>query len=290
MRTFFLTRFCKYLFFTFSIIFLFSESNSQNVSAINLYESMRKSIGGTHTSSFNIKTNERHDGKYCGNEYIVKLNAKPYKVFVYSITPNPGAKALFIKGENDDKTYIHPNKFPYFNFSLSPYSSLLRKNHHFTMMEMGFDYLNELFGVYQKKDSVAFMQSLSLGNDVMFHGKLCYQLIINPKNFMMLDYTVLKNENLTKISRKLFLNDNMILEMNPKLDGMNDVKEGDKIKVPNVFARKIILLLDKTNHLPVVQEMYDEKGLFIRVEITSLIRNPKFDKDEFTRTKKEYGF
>lgn len=239
----------------------------------------------TKSCSFNLKTIERHGNAFTTSEFVAKVNNNPYKVLVYCVNPNPGVKALLVKGQNEDKVVVHPNGFPYFNINMSAYHSLLRKNHHFTMWEMGFGYIKTLFDDYVKKDSVMFVNALRVLPETEFDKKLVMRLEINPPAFYITDYVVKKGEKITTISKKLLLNDNMILEYNPKLKAMDDVEAGMVIKVPNVFAKRIVLYLDKNNFLPLVQEMYDDKGLFIRVEITGLVRNPAFDVNEFSKEK-----
>ncbi|HNR20057.1 MAG TPA: DUF1571 domain-containing protein [Bacteroidia bacterium] len=246
---------------------------------------MQSAIAQTHTCSFNLKTIETHNRKQTVSEFVVKVNSTPYKVFLFCVSPNPGVKALLAKGFNDDKVIVHPNSFPFFNLSLSPYNSLLRKNHHFTMWEMGFNYTKELFESYIKKDSLMFMNSIHVLPDEEFDRKICHRIEIIPPLFYFSDYVVKQGEDITSISKRLLLNDNMILEHNPQLSSMNDVKKGSVIRVPNVLAKRIVLYLDRNTFLPIVQEMYDDRGLFIRVEMSSLVRNPKFDVNEFSKEK-----
>lgn len=275
--------FCISIFL--QIIFFYHQCLAQDAAAILSFYKMQSAIAQTQTCSFNLKTFENHKNRQTISEFVVKVNAHPYKVFLYCINPNPGVKALLCKGVNDDKTIVHPGSFPYFNISLSPYNSLLRKNHHFTMWEMGFNYIKELFDGYVKKDSIMFMQSLHILPDVTFDKKQCVQLEIVPPAFYFTNYVVKEGEDLTSVSKKLLLNDNMILERNPQLSCMTDVKAGSVIKVPNVFAKRIVLYLDKNTFLPIVQEMYDDNGRFIRVEMTSMVLNPKFDVNEFSKEK-----
>jgi hypothetical protein len=251
---------------------------------------MISAIKSTQTASFNMKLHERIKGNFKDNEYIVKVQSNPYKLYLYSINPNPGTCALLVKGENNDKALIHPNSFPYFNLSLSPYNSLVHKDHHFSMWEVGFRYIGTLLEAYLKKDSTDLYKSFSLGADVVYKNDACYQFIISRPEFAFVHYTVLPGENVIDIGKNFLINDNMILENNKQVSGFYDVKPGQIILVPTVFAKKIIFYIDKDSFLPLVQEMYDDKGLYSKIEFSSLVRNPKFAADEFTRKKKEYGF
>ena len=57
-----------------------------------------------------------------------------------------------------------------------------------------------------------------------------------------------------------------------------------------MFARKIVFYVDLQSHLPLVQEIYDEKGFFEKYEYKSFVLNPAFDPQEFTSEYKDYGF
>jgi outer membrane lipoprotein-sorting protein len=97
-------------------------------------------------------------------------------------------------------------------------------------------------------------------------------------------------ETVVTIGEKLKVNDHMILEINPAIDDYEDVKAGQVIKVPNSFARKIILKIDKKSFLPMAQTVYDEKGLYSVVEFSNFIANPKLTAEDFSPENPEYGF
>lgn len=273
-----------------TIAVLMPESMQAQSEVAAVFKQMLENIRQTHTCSFNLKLHERMRGKFYDSEYIVRLQNNPLKMYVYSINPHPGAEALLLKNENNGMAYINPNGFPYFNLTMSPYNARLRKNHHFTMWEMGFNYIAALFNSYIEKDRDAFYKTITVDSNAIFNNQDFIKITITSPSFRFTNYIVAKNETLTTIAQKLLLNDDMILEANPRLSFFNSVKEGDVIKVPSVFAKKIVLYLDKKNMLPLIQEMYDDKGLYTQNIISSLVRNPVFEKEEFKRSNKNYGF
>ncbi|MFI5220286.1 MAG: LysM peptidoglycan-binding domain-containing protein [Bacteroidia bacterium] len=276
----------------FLLIFLFSSlfSHSQHDKAHDIFSKMMKAMDNVQTCSFVVDVNERIKGVMKHDEYVIKLNAKPYKVYVYSIIPNPGAEALLIKGENHEKAVINPNRFPIPTLNLSPYHNLLRRNHQYTICHFGFEYISDILNGYMKKFGETFYSYMYPDADVTWKGKSYYQLVIENKNFGYENYTVKPGENLVKIGEKLIVNDYMILEANPHLKNYDDVKPGQVIKVPNSFGKKIIFYVDKNSFLPMVQIIYDDKGLYGRVEFSSFVLNPVFTKDDFSKENKKYGF
>ena len=242
------------------------------------------------TCSFVLDIQERIKGMMRYDQYVVKLNSNPYKAYIYSVTPNPGAEGLLIKGENNNKAYINPNRFPFITLSLSPYSMLLRKNHQYTIWQLGFTFIHEMLESYQKKYGDAFYNSLRTEADAVSKGRTYYQLVIEKNDFHFDDYKVLKGENIVTIGQKLLVNDYMILEANPEYKHFDDVKAGDVIKVPNIFGKKIVLYIDKTTFLPMVQIIYDNKDLYGRIELSSFVLNPNFTEMDFSKNNKKYGF
>ena len=103
-------------------------------------------------------------------------------------------------------------------------------------------------------------------------------------------YTVKKNEKLSDIAKKLYLNDYSIMLLNSAIGDLDDVKEGQVIKIPNFYARKIEFYMDRATGLPLRQLIYDQNGLYEKYEMKSFLLNPVFKPEEFSPEYKEYGF
>jgi hypothetical protein len=251
---------------------------------------MIDAMRAVRTCSFVLDIHERIRGEVRYDQFVVKLNADPYKVYVYSVIPNPGAEAILVEGANDGKAIINPNRWLIPTLHLSPYGSILRKNHQYTLWHFGFGYIREVLEAYVKRFGNDFYGFLATAADVTWKGRSCYQLVIDNDRFAYEPYTVQPGENLVKIGARLLVNDYMILEANPDVRNYDDVRAGQVIRVPNSFARKIVFYVDKETLLPVVQIIYDDKGLYGRIEITSLVLNPVFSEETFSRDNSDYGF
>ena len=185
---------------------------------------------------------------------------------------------------------VRPNKFPYVNLNLSPFNSLVRKNHHHTIYEIGFAYIGSVinYNILNRKDE--FYSGLNYDGEVEWKNKKYYKLTLDNKSFGFIDYTVQSGENLYTIGKKFMVSDYMILANNKSISNYDDVKPGRVIKIPNCFAKKIELYLDKGNFLPVIEVIYDDKGLFAQYEFTSLVVNGILKPEEFTPKYKDYKF
>ena len=243
------------------------------------------------TGTFILKATERlRDGELHESEMLVKQQTNPRKLYLYCIDPNPGAEALWRENTMDEKILINPNGFPYVNLKLSPYHSLLRKETHHTVHDLGFDYLMGLIDFYSLQLGGKFYNYLEILDTVTWEKRACIRLSFDYTDYKFLDYTVKIGETVTGISQQLHLNDFAILQINPTIESYDDVQPGQVIRIPNFYCRKIVFYIDRINWLPLKQEIYDDKGLFEQYEFLSFILDPMIDPMEFTPEYGKYKF
>jgi LysM repeat protein len=248
---------------------------------------MLKSIRDVERFKYNLKIIER--GKKGLNYYesSVKLNRNPRKIYLYI----KGIELLWVDGWNNNKAYIKPNSFPFFNLSLNPLGSLMRQDQHHNLNDMGFDYFGSIIGHMTKKLGDKFDAYFTLEGTERYNNRPCYKVIINNKDFGYDTYTVGENESITSIARKLHISEYMILEVNPKLNDYFDIlKKGQKLKVPNAYAKYVTLYIDQLYFLPIGVKVLDDKGLYEQYDYFFLQVNPKIEDSEFTTSYGDYKF
>ncbi len=243
------------------------------------------------SAKFILNSTEREENnKLEKSELIIKLQTEPVKIYLYMIRPHAGAECLWKKGEISDRVLVNPNGFPYINLKLSPYNSLLRKDSHHLISDLGFDYIASMTKYYLNKLGDSFFKYLSITDTLQWDSRTCYELTFDYTPFKYMDYTVKLNETLTTIAAQCHINDYVLLNHNPNVKDYDEVKPGEVIKVPNFYNRKIIFYVDHQSFLPLVQITYDENGLLEKYEMKSFILNPDLQPEEFTSDFKEYGF
>jgi hypothetical protein len=247
---------------------------------------MIKKISEVERLKYSLKIVERTNGKFNNFGSSVKLNRKPRKLY---LTTN-GIEVLWTEGTNKGKALVNPNSFPFINLNLDPMGSLMRSDQHHTINEMGFDYFGNIIAYNARQAGASFEKYFKYEGDEVLNGRSCHKITINNPDFKFISYTVKKGENLVKIARNYRVAEFMILENNPKLDDYDDVKEGDIIKIPNMYAKNVLIYVDKANYLPIGVRVYDHKGLFEQYDYFSLQVNPHFEDAEFTRNYKDYKF
>lgn len=239
---------------------------------------------------FKLKKQERIKGKMEPGEQQVKMNVSPFKAYLKVAVPDKDAEVLYVQGQRDGKALVNPAKFPYINLNLDPYGDILRDKQHHTIFELGFKYMSGVVKDSYKRFGDKVDEFVILEGEVNWSGRQCYKATIDNKDFAYVDYTVKKGEDVLDIAKKHFVSEYMILEINKGVDDYDDVKEGQKIKIPNTYCRKIIFYIDKEYMLPIYQKLWDDKGVFAEYEYHNLMVNPYISDAEFTPDFKGYGF
>ena len=262
-------------------------SFTPNPTCKEVVDKMLKNISEIKSLTYSLKLVERTDKKCNVFSSSVKLIRKPRQLYVNA----HGIEVLFSEGKRDGDALVNPNAFPYINLYLDPNGSLMRQDQHHTIHEIGFDYFGSIIAANERKASLKFDEYFKLEADEFVNNRMCYKISITNNDFSFVAYTVQAGENLITIAKKLFVSEYMILQINkPKVDTYWDVKAGQVIKVPNAYAKSVIVYVDKQNLLPVGLRIYDNISLYEQYDYFSLLLNPKIEEAEFTKSYKGYGF
>jgi len=277
------------LFLLISFSGISQNSRQSTISTKEIMEKMFVSVKQLRTVKFIMKDWERRENRNREGEQHIKVNISPFWVYAYIAKPSKGVEALWRQGENNNKVLVHPNSFPYISLNLDPNGSLVRSGSHHNLFEANPNYTAEIIRDTYKKVGKEFPNIFKYEGDVVFDGKECYKIVINYTPYELYNNQVKTGEDVFSIAQKLYLNEFKIKELN-KLKDYTGLKAGQTLVLPNSYAKKTILFIDKKTFLPLVQVIHDELGFFERYEYHDLQVNPTFKKDVFTRDFPAYHF
>lgn len=277
------------LFLSLILFFQLFICSAQSSNCKEIVDRMIKAIDETKTLSFNFKQLARVNNSIKKSEINARIQVKPRKIYIQMVYPKERIEILYNE-EISKNVLVKPNSFPFIPIELDPFSNHMREDNHHTIFELGFTFMGSVIKQAVAMAGKDFEKYFECKGDVNFEGRECHAIVINFEDFKFVDYTVKQGENLRKIAQEKKISDFMILENNPKIKDFNDVKPGQVIKIPNGYAKKTILYIDKEHNLPIMMTMFDDKGLYERFEYRNLIVNPKFPETEFLRHHKDYGF
>lgn len=268
-----------------------AQSFAQNLSTKEIVEKMLVSHLNYQSFQYLQKGWEKMSDGLMYSEVKTKIWAKPFKFYCYNIAPAKGLEVLYNSVTNPQEAVVKPTGFPWVNVNLDPNGSTMRNGQHHSVFDAGFAYaIGVLKNGYERSKVLGFEKVFTQLKDTLWDTHWCYVIQITSVDYKHIEYTVQENENLVDIAKKKFINEYNILLLNPSIDDYEDVEAGQKIKIPNAYAKKTIVYVDKKYFLPIVQIMYDEKGIFEKYEYLSLKVNPLLSEKEFTTDYEGYGF
>ena len=255
-------------------------------------DEMIHAFGNVLSASARVKRTERlPDGKYIDGEMSFKAMFTPIlRAYIRIQSPKEGTEVLFVEGQNGNNALINTNGFPWINVSLDPEGSTMMEKQHHSLRCLGFKFTEGVVRHIYKRHATDFDDHVLYLGEQVWSGRKVKVIKIVYNDYGTEKYTVKGSENLCQIERKIFVPAAKILEMNPAMDDYWDLKPGQVINVPTVYGKESVFMIDAINHMPIVQIVHDDKGLFERYEYHDLKINPRFSTTEFTKDYPDYGF
>lgn len=260
----------KGFLFAFIIVFGFAFSNREFNSEIEskiILERFESAVNSIQTLQYTLVNHERIGDRLLSGKQKISLTTSPFQCHIILLEPGKGEEIVYAENKYSNLAVYEPNGFPYMQLELDPYGSLMRKNNHHTIFDLGYGPMLAMLN-YHLKRSPYMLSSTSL----TMNGKSIQKLTIDFTQFSYNPFIPDKKESISELARHLMVNDYMLAEIN-KLELSSIVKPGQQIKVPSAYAKRIVLFIDTENDLPIVQVIYDEKGVYEKYEFSEILIN-----------------
>lgn len=275
--------------FLYSLIFI--AFNAQAQDAVAIIASMKKAINEVNQSTFILETKERWGTEYKNKTMSFRMQESPKKVYMKDM--DTGVELLYAEGWNDNKGFINPNGFPWVNLSLNVFDSKVVAENHHTIFDLGLGFVNKLLAGFESTIEGTGKSKASIykyKGTVVYDGKTCHEIwIFPPVDFKYRDHVMKKDQKLMDLSREIVASDYLIKEKN-NLNYTRTIKKGTSLSVPTAYAKSVKVYIDTKTYFPVVQMLFDERGLFEKYSYKKLDVKPSFEKNEFTSECDKYGF
>ncbi|MGZ3885674.1 MAG: DUF1571 domain-containing protein, partial [Bacteroidia bacterium] len=212
-----------------AIIFLLAFSTagvSQQLKPLKIVAEMFDSIKNIKTVRFKVKALERIDGVYVSTKSEDKIQIEPKKIYFHNREKK--IEVLYVAGTNGNKAYVKPHTFPYITVSLDPAGSLMRKNVHYTIFELGFEYAGKAIALALNKEK-DLTKNLTCYGKHLLNGYNCYLLVYENKSFSYYEYIVQQKETVTSLAARLNVNDYMLRTKNNLYNEFGYLSPGTKL-------------------------------------------------------------
>ncbi len=237
-------------------LLLLSHTGVLAESAIDIMTKSLSAMGSAKTMTYHFFAQERmNDGKYSKSDVEFKVMASPLKIYAYAHLPQ--SAQLRFDPSVSPKVSVKKG----LSLNLSPTSSLLMKGVHNPITRAGFGQIKKILemSMAQRKEQ-DYAEFCKLAGSVNYDGKECYKIEILDPDYKIVDFTVAPSQNTVwSIGNARAISEYKIKELN---DIDDEVKPGQKIKIPSSYAKKTTLYIDKTTYLPLYHKLEDEKGIY----------------------------
>jgi len=245
-----------------TVLFLIAAtSGTPEIEVLN--SSMFDAIDRIEFHDFNLEKHERIDGIMGYEKWKVEVNYKPYWISMDRTTPEDGPKLYWHENKNDGDAKVDPNGFPWIDLYLDPRGKTLNKKAHHNIFSLGLKHFGNVWHSMCYKNGVLRDEIEVLGTEKV-DGRVTWVLSLEIPEYSSFKIKVKKDESIFTISERYLVPADKIVMINPDVDDIFDVDEGQEILVPTHYASSGKLWLDQETSLPIKQEVYDEKGLYER--------------------------
>ncbi|OFY96606.1 MAG: hypothetical protein A2491_02995 [Bacteroidetes bacterium RIFOXYC12_FULL_35_7] len=243
-----------------------------------------------NTLKFDMTIKERVNGKLVVSKSSFKIQYTPFKVYLKQEYPMKGMEALYVTGTNNNNVLVNPNSFPWTNLNFDVNSYHMRKDQHHSIYDAGIKYVYSIITHIMDKYKDEIENLISNEGTIVWKNKQCWKITMKNPHFEYIKHKISENENPHKIAEKYKINDYYIIDKNAGINKFEDCKLGMTVKIPNDYATKMDIWLDKETFLPVIMKIYDDLGVYEEYEFINMKVNLKFDTKEFTQDYKDYNF
>ena len=275
----------------FGFLLLTSFVNGQD--AISITDQMFTTVKSVKTIQYTFEAKERlAQGKTHVERSTFKINVSPLQIYVYQHAPKKGLQCLYVAGKNNGKVKINPNSFPWVNLNLEPESELMLQDRHHSIFDAGFTYTSSLIEYLLTKYQTQKESLIKYNGILKLQGVECYYLVFTNPNYKLVTYTTQAKETPLSIAKKNHLNFYSIIENNPsiKIKPNDEFKPGTKLIIPNDYASKMELFIQKEKYYPVYLKIFDNKGVYEEFYFQQVTINPIFKEIDFSETNPAYKF
>jgi hypothetical protein len=246
---------------------------------------MLDSIKAVHSMSFNLKALERVEGKFLTAESKIRLSVNPK--MIYFRNEKKKISLLWKAGVNGDNALVKAKMLFNTSLSLDPYGNMMRKNQHYTIHELGFNFFaTTLSSAILKSKEQLEKKLVYIGKKVVFE-KTCHIMVYEDADFGYFDYKTGKNESVSSLAIKFNVSDYAIRTKNNLHSFYGAVKEGRELKIPNGYCKKIVFSIDEKTMLPVSITTYDDIGLYENYEYFNVEINKRLSPEDFSQFYKD---
>jgi hypothetical protein len=280
-------KYCVYPLLAVTWLIFCSPTPGNELKPVWILSHMYDSIKTIRTLQMRTYALERVERRFLTANSEIKVNSHPRKV--YYNNPSKKLEILYNGALQHHRALVKPNVFPYIPMYLDPNGSIMRRNQHYTIHELGFEFIGKSIALTISKDKDGLNNFKYLGK-YQRNGYNCHMMEYENNSYGYTEYLVRDKETASLIAYRLCVNDYLLRYKNDLLNDFGYLKKGRILKVPTLYCKKALLFIDDHMFLPVSISLYDDTGIFESYDFTEVRKNLTFRPNEFEKDFPGYGF
>lgn len=246
-----------------------------------------------------IKAVDTYEGEFLKRERIEdelkqeKMSfrfARPFKVYLKYIDPNPGQEVLYVRGANKNRIKAHKGSFPDITVNLSPYGRQAMKDSHQPIMTFGLQRQIQIMAKIHRRALEQGGASYAISDGGVLFGepvwKIEARLPSTGRTVKAKD-----DENLWEFAKRVGQDMYVILHHNEDIDSPTDVRAEQKVFVPHYYASRGQYFIGKRSFMMIKAVSWDHEGRLYEVyEYPELVLNPGLEDRDFDHRNRDYDF
>jgi hypothetical protein len=259
-----------------------------------ILHAMGQAIEGVRDYTMTLVSQE-WDGHGLGPaEMLAAKWARPFKLYYKKLNaPHRGREVLFADGWNDGKLKVSVHVWPMnLGININPHGDLAMADNNHPIDESSLIYfVGVVLDNFRRAEARGEATIEDRGRETIL-GRECHRMRIVTSQAAS-SYTLLRGETLWDVAKRFDVAMAPLLNENRDLGWAvpGDAKPGQTIRVPRYYAARIDLWIDDALSLPLVAEIYDDRGtLFERFEHHDLRINVGLGPLDFSPANPAYKF
>jgi outer membrane lipoprotein-sorting protein len=216
--------------------------------------------------------------------------SRPFKVYVKYVDPYAGREGIYVRGSNRNRLRAHKGSLPDIAVSLDPFGRVAMEDNHHPITSFGLERMLEVAAGNLRKAIERGDATLSVSDGGVVRGEPTWRIDIESKaagHYV----TVRHAEDLWELATRVGQDMYVILHHNDGIDSPTDIGKGQRVFVPNYYARRGEYFIGKRTFVMLKAKSWDYNGqLYESYEYPNLELNPGLSERDFDHRNKAYNF
>lgn len=258
-------------------LLLFNSALFAQVSCDSVIKLMEENYKSIKTLKYTTTKRERVDDELVKKAIKFTVQCSPLKAAL-EMNDDGDKNFVLYDTEKDPESVLYiPDGFPYTNLNLDIENKWVRGDNHYSITNSGFDFIIGIIrSQYEKLDDR--IQC----DEVIEDGVEYFSYSADAPDFGYVEYKCDEHIEVKYLAKKLGVSAYLILQKNDDITAYDQDCYGKTLIVPNLYGRRIEILISKKHLLPYSIRIDDEKGLLTELIYTDVVVNPKLPDEFFT--------